>query len=177
MRGFAAALVVATLLSACGGSSSPSSSPSRNAPSSSASAPVGGGGTLSDQAYDQALAAAEQKVTTAESAARSKAKAKTPISVVTPLLTSWAAAMDSAADDLSSITPPTKATTANQHLVTALHDFATELRSAVDSIEKSKKPWLKVLSGIMQGAKGPTELEAAVKELNGLGYSTHPAGG
>ncbi|MDQ3877941.1 MAG: hypothetical protein M3290_06290, partial [Actinomycetota bacterium] len=89
---------------------------------------------------------------------------------------SWADALDSAADDLSGITPPTKASDANDHLVTALHDFATDLRSTIDKMKTSSKPWIKVLTSTMSTAKGPHELDAAIKELNALGLGSSGGG-
>ena len=170
----AVALAVTTsLLAACGGSNDdkPSAASSRSA----ATAPSTGATSAADQAYDAALAAAEQKVAQAEEAARSQASPKTPESVISPLLIAWAAAEDSAADDLDGLTPPAKAADANDHLVTALHDFADDLRAAVDSIKHTSKPWIKVLTTAMKGAKGPNELAAAASELNGLGYGTAAA--
>lgn len=159
-------LVIAGLAVACGGSDS----------SGGAAGATRSAAPISDQAYNDALSAAEQKVTTAEQAARNEASPQTPVSKITPLLESWAAAMDSAADDLSSITPPSKAASANDHLVTALHDFSTDLQSATDKIKSSSKPWLKTLTSIMSKAKGPQELDAAIKELNGLGYGSAAGG-
>ena len=164
-----ALVVTAGLLAACSGSSGdkPSAATSR-----SAAAPSTAATSASDQAYNEALAAAEQKVGTAEEAARNQASPKTPESVITPLLIAWAAAEDSAADDLDGLTPPARAADANDHLVTALRDFADDLRAAVDSIKSTSKPWIKVLTTAMKGAKGPNELAAAANELNGLGYGT-----
>jgi acyl-CoA reductase-like NAD-dependent aldehyde dehydrogenase len=131
--------------------------------------------SAADQAYNQALSDGEQKVATAEEAAHAKASPKTPVSEIAPLLDAWATALDSAADDLDGITPPQRAAAANDHLVTALHDFADDLRSAIDEMKSSNKPWLKILTSKMKGATGPQELDAAVKELNALGYGTGAA--
>lgn len=161
-------VVVAVMAVSCGGSDSKDSA---NRPADRSTA-----APLSDQAYDQALAAAETKVSTAEQAAHNEAKPKTPVSKIAPLLEAWATALDSAADDLSGITPPAKAAAANDHLVTAVRDFATDLRSAIDKMKSSSKPWLKVLSSTMSQAKGPKELDAAVKELNNLGYGSSAGG-
>ncbi|MEA2476468.1 MAG: hypothetical protein QOC87_667, partial [Actinomycetota bacterium] len=109
-----ALVTAAGLFGACSGKSSNNSTTTPN-PSTANSSPAAAPAATSaaDVAYDQALAAAEQKVSTAEEAARAKASPKTPVGQISPLLLAWAAADDSAGNDLDGLTPPAKAAAAN----------------------------------------------------------------
>jgi hypothetical protein len=84
-------------------------------------------------------------------------------------------AIDAAADDFNSITPPDDAAGAHKKIVDGLHKLAGTFREAADAA-KSKDPTklVQTLTDITS-SDGAKELEAAEKELIANGYKVQGA--
>jgi hypothetical protein len=86
-------------------------------------------------------------------------------------LESGGKAMDAAADNFDSITPPDDAKHAHGQIVDGLHQFADTFRDAADAARsKDNEKLLKVLQGLDDSA-GARQLAAATQELSAAGYN------
>jgi hypothetical protein len=128
----------------------------------------GGSGGVSKNDYVKSLNEAVQSLQ--KSTASLGPDATTGGAAVTRL-EDGAKAMDVAAENFSTITPPDDAKHAHGQIVDGLHKFADTFRDAADAAKsKDSEKLLKVLSDIDK-SPGAKELQAATEELAAKGYN------
>jgi hypothetical protein len=133
----------------------------------------GSSSTLSASAYRARLAAIGQEAAKAQQDVQQGLQAKT-VAGLSARLKAFAAADDRLGTEVGDLNPPKDAATANAALAKAEHDTAQAIRSALPQIssQKSVKEALAQLQANTVGRQAGMEIDAALKQLKALGYTT-----
>jgi hypothetical protein len=132
----------------------------------------GGGNGVSKDEYRSELAKISRQSGKAHQALERGAPLATSVAQVQTLLSNFAAAEDRIGDEVSKLTVPTDAKSANAELAKAQHDDADEIRALLPKLAKFKS--VQQAFGYLQhlaSSKGGREGDEALKKLKQLGYT------
>jgi hypothetical protein len=133
----------------------------------------GGSSRLSAAQYRARLAAIGHEAAQAQRDVQQGLQATT-VAGLSARLRAFAAADDRLGTEVGDLKPPKDAATANAALAKAEHDTAQAIRSALPQIssQKSVKQALGLLQANTAGRQAGMEIDAALKKLKALGYTT-----
>lgn len=157
LRVAAIAFTSAALVAGCGSSSSGGNAPT----------------PMSAAAYKQTLHRVSQEESAAQARLTSGLHAKTVLQL-RAALTKFEIDQTSVAAELGTLHPPTNAAAANAALAQAFADNANVIHTLLPRLDhaKSVKQALTILQGDKRGQRVGQEIDAAIKQLQQLGYTS-----